>query len=106
MEDIMLRARLAEGLPLTVLTAPAFRHSERAVASHLADPSAFADGRLVLTRQGRLLADAVIRDLTLCDECRADPGRDLVGHFHPCSGAVTKSMSSSTRPSSSGSRSP
>ncbi|MGC1564620.1 MAG: coproporphyrinogen III oxidase, partial [Trebonia sp.] len=64
MEDIMLRARLAEGLPLTVLTAPAFRYSERAVASHLADPSAFADGRLVLTRQGRLLADAVIRDLT------------------------------------------
>ena len=93
MEDIMLRARLAEGLPLTVLTAPAFRYSERAVASHLADPSAFADGRLVLTRQGRLLADAVIRDLTLSDEC------------HPCSGAVTKSMSSSTRPSSSGSRS-
>ena len=99
MEDIMLRARLAEGLPLTVLTAPAFRYSERAVASHLADPSAFADGRLVLTRQGRLLADAVIRDLTLSDEQAA--GR----HFHPCSGAVTKSMSSSTRPSSSGSRS-
>ena len=64
MEDIMLRARLAEGLPLTALTAPAFRHSERTVASHLADASAFADGRLVLTRQGRLLADAVIRDLT------------------------------------------
>jgi hypothetical protein len=64
MEDIMLRARLAEGLPLTALTTAAFRHSERAVASRLADPSAFADGRLVLTRQGRLLADAVIRDLT------------------------------------------
>ena len=206
MEDIMLRARLAEGLPLTALTTTAFRHSERAVASRLADPSAFADGRLVLTRQGRLLADAVIRDLTLFDECRAGPGRDLaeaalagggrgqhqvrhhdqpaddrerdhheqrgarrgegqqraddgagdrvkqpgqrdvqrlggvppdelravpraqvddqrhdgtshdhpgvaqradplVGHFYPCSGAVTKSMSSSTLPSSSGSRS-
>ena len=64
MEDIMLRARLAEGLPLTALTGAAFLHSERAVATHLADPSAFADGRLVLTRQGRLLADAVIRDLT------------------------------------------
>src|SRR5580704_9164209 len=46
MEDIMLRARLAEGLPLTALTTTAFRHSERAVASRLADPSAFADGRL------------------------------------------------------------
>jgi putative oxygen-independent coproporphyrinogen III oxidase len=64
MEDIMLRARLAEGLPLTVLSGTAALHSERALASHLADPSAFADGRLVLTRQGRLLADAVIRDLT------------------------------------------
>ena len=64
MEEIMLRARLAEGLPLTVLTGAASRHSERAVASRLADPSAFADGRLVLTREGRLLADAVIRDLT------------------------------------------
>ena len=206
MEDIMLRARLAEGLPLAALTTAAFRYSERAVATHLADPSAFADGRLVLTRQGRLLADAVIRDLTLSDERRADPGRDppeaaltggdrgqhqvhhhdqpagererdhheqrrarrregqqraddgagdrvqqprqrdvqrlggvlpderralpraqvddqrhdgtchdhpgvahragqLVGPLHPCSGAVTKSMSSSTRPSSSGSRS-
>ena len=77
MEDIMLRARLAEGLPLTVLTAPAFHHSERALASHLADPSAFAEGRLVLTRQGRLLADAVIRDLTLFHQGRAGPRRKL-----------------------------
>jgi putative oxygen-independent coproporphyrinogen III oxidase len=64
MEEIMLRTRLAEGLPLTALTGAASAHSERAVAAALADPSAFADGRLVLTRQGRLLADAVIRDLT------------------------------------------
>ncbi len=28
------------------------------------DPSAYAAGRLVLTLEGRLLADAVIRDLT------------------------------------------
>jgi oxygen-independent coproporphyrinogen-3 oxidase len=34
------------------------------VAAALLDPSAYAAGRLVLTRQGRLLADAVIRDLT------------------------------------------
>jgi hypothetical protein len=34
------------------------------VASALLDPAAFAAGRLVLTRRGRLLADAVIRDLT------------------------------------------
>jgi oxygen-independent coproporphyrinogen-3 oxidase len=64
MEDIMLRTRLADGLPLTALTGAASVYSDRAVAAHLADPAAFADGRLVLTRQGRLLADAVIRDLT------------------------------------------
>jgi putative oxygen-independent coproporphyrinogen III oxidase len=64
MEDIMLRTRLAEGAPLSVLAPAATSSAERAVASSLLDPSAFADGRLVLTRQGRLLADAVIRELT------------------------------------------
>jgi len=64
MEDIMLRTRLADGAPLSVLSATALSAAERSVASALLDPSAFADGRLVLTRQGRLLADAVIRDLT------------------------------------------
>jgi putative oxygen-independent coproporphyrinogen III oxidase len=64
MEDIMLRARLAEGLPLTLLTSAAQADSERMVADSLIDHSAHAAGRLVLTRQGRLLADAVIRDLT------------------------------------------
>ena len=64
MEDIMLRARLAEGLPLSVLTAYARSQTERMVDDCLADRSAHAAGRLVLTVQGRLLADAVIRDLT------------------------------------------
>jgi putative oxygen-independent coproporphyrinogen III oxidase len=64
MEDIMLRTRLAEGLPLPVLTAPALEESERLVDDRLIDRSAHAAGRLVLTLQGRLLADAVIRDLT------------------------------------------
>jgi coproporphyrinogen III oxidase-like Fe-S oxidoreductase len=64
MEEIMLRARLAEGLPLTLLTSAAQSDSERMVADSLIDHSAHAAGRLVLTRQGRLLADAVIRDLT------------------------------------------
>ncbi len=64
MEEIMLRARLAEGLPLTVLTGDAPGYAERSVAAALLDASAYADGRLVLTREGRLLADAVIRDLT------------------------------------------
>ena len=64
MEEIMLRTRLAEGVPLSVLTPTALVYAERAVATALLDPAAFAGGRLVLTRQGRLLADAVIRDLT------------------------------------------
>ena len=64
MEEIMLRARLADGAPLSVLTAATLDNAKRAVATALLDPAAFAGGRLVLTRQGRLLADAVIRDLT------------------------------------------
>ena len=64
MEDIMLRTRLAEGLPLSLLT-PAARHlGERAVDSSLLAPAAYTGGRAVLTLPGRLLADAVIRDLT------------------------------------------
>ncbi|HEX8006529.1 MAG TPA: radical SAM family heme chaperone HemW [Trebonia sp.] len=63
-EQVMLGTRLAEGLPLTDLTADARQAAERAVASRLIDPSSFAGGTVVLTRQGRLLADAVVRDLT------------------------------------------
>jgi oxygen-independent coproporphyrinogen-3 oxidase len=64
MEEIMLRARLAEGLPLTLLDGAASDYPERMVADGLLEPSAHAAGRLVLTLPGRLLADAVIRDLT------------------------------------------
>jgi putative oxygen-independent coproporphyrinogen III oxidase len=64
MEEIMLRVRLAEGAPLSVLTENALLSAERTVATALLDPSAYAAGRLVLTLQGRLLADAVIRELT------------------------------------------
>jgi oxygen-independent coproporphyrinogen-3 oxidase len=64
MEEIMLRTRLAEGAPLSVLDPAAIFSAERAVAAALLESSAYADGRLVLTRAGRLLADAVIRDLT------------------------------------------
>ncbi len=64
MEDIMLRTRLAEGAPLSVLSAGARMSAERSVAAALLDPASFAAGRIVLTRQGRLLADAVVRDLT------------------------------------------
>jgi oxygen-independent coproporphyrinogen-3 oxidase len=53
-EQVMLGLRLADGLPLDELDAPA-----RSDGLLTATPV----GRLVLTRHGRLLADAVVRDL-------------------------------------------
>jgi oxygen-independent coproporphyrinogen-3 oxidase len=64
MENIMLRLRLAEGLPLPELAGTARPAAEGYVKTGHLEPSAFGQGRLVLTREGRLLADAVIRDLT------------------------------------------
>jgi oxygen-independent coproporphyrinogen-3 oxidase len=56
----MLRLRLASGLPLALLDADGRRAAERAVADGLLE----SDGSwVVLTRRGRLLADAVVRDL-------------------------------------------
>jgi coproporphyrinogen III oxidase-like Fe-S oxidoreductase len=64
MEEIMLRARLAEGLPLAALSGSALQQTERMLDNTLIDRSALAAGRVVLTLRGRLLADAVVRDLT------------------------------------------
>ena len=64
MEEIMLRARLADGLALTLLTPAALAAAQRSRDLGLIQPGPYASGRLVLTREGRLLADAVIRDLT------------------------------------------
>jgi oxygen-independent coproporphyrinogen-3 oxidase len=59
-ERVMLRLRLASGLPLALLDADGRRAAEHAVADGLLE----SDGsRVVLTRRGRLLADAVVRDL-------------------------------------------
>jgi oxygen-independent coproporphyrinogen-3 oxidase len=60
MERVMLEARLREGLPLGILEAgraavPSL--TERGLVEVTGD-------HLVLTREGRLLADAVVRDLT------------------------------------------
>ncbi|GAA0548646.1 radical SAM family heme chaperone HemW [Paractinoplanes ferrugineus] len=59
-EDIMLRVRLRDGIPLDRLDAAG---AEQALADGLLEPAAYAAGRLVLTLRGRLLADAVIRDV-------------------------------------------
>jgi coproporphyrinogen III oxidase-like Fe-S oxidoreductase len=60
-ERIMLEIRLVEGLPVTALDASGRSHVARMVADGLVELSA---ERLVLTQRGRLLADAVVRDLT------------------------------------------
>ncbi|HEY3010230.1 MAG TPA: radical SAM family heme chaperone HemW [Micromonosporaceae bacterium] len=62
-EEVMLRLRLAEGLPLTALDGPGQAGARRALDGGLLAPAGYADGRAVLTLRGRLLADAVVRDL-------------------------------------------
>jgi putative oxygen-independent coproporphyrinogen III oxidase len=64
MEEILLRVRLAEGLPIDRLTARGRDAAIRQGAEGLLEPAALDGGLAVLTRRGRLLADAVVRDLT------------------------------------------
>jgi putative oxygen-independent coproporphyrinogen III oxidase len=62
-EDVMLRVRLADGLPLAALDDGGRVAAARALGDGLLDPAAYRSGRVVLTLRGRLLADAVVRDL-------------------------------------------
>ena len=64
LEAVMLGLRLRDGLPLTLLSATGRERALDAVVRGLLDPAAHQDGRAVLTDRGRLLADAVVRDLT------------------------------------------
>ncbi|MGQ0774148.1 MAG: radical SAM family heme chaperone HemW [Pseudonocardiales bacterium] len=60
-ERVMLGLRLADGLPVAVLERPGQEAADRAVRDGLLILTSI--GRLVFTPRGRLLADAVIRDL-------------------------------------------
>jgi putative oxygen-independent coproporphyrinogen III oxidase len=62
-EQVMLRLRLASGLPLAVLDDHGRAAAARALGDGLLQEEPYADGRAVLTLRGRLLADAVVRDL-------------------------------------------
>jgi oxygen-independent coproporphyrinogen-3 oxidase len=62
-ERILLELRLSAGCPLDLLTEEGTRAAERAVRDGLLEPAPYAEGRAVLTLRGRLLADAVVRDL-------------------------------------------
>ncbi|WP_075019724.1 radical SAM family heme chaperone HemW [Actinomadura madurae] len=59
-ERIMLELRLAQGCPATLLDDKSVR---RAIDDGLIEPAPYQQGRAVLTQKGRLLADAVLRDL-------------------------------------------
>lgn len=59
-EDVLLKTRLRQGLPLSSLSASERERAEVAVADGLLEPG---DGSLVLTPRGRLLADGVVRTL-------------------------------------------
>jgi putative oxygen-independent coproporphyrinogen III oxidase len=62
-ERVLLGIRLQEGHPLDDLTDRGRDAAADAVASGLLDEPAHANGRAALTLRGRLLADAVVRDL-------------------------------------------
>ncbi|CAN5374568.1 radical SAM family heme chaperone HemW [soil metagenome] len=63
-EGIMLGLRTRTGIALDVLSDHGQQRADEAVTYGLLDRAAHADGRAALTMRGRLLADAVIRDLT------------------------------------------
>jgi oxygen-independent coproporphyrinogen-3 oxidase len=62
-EEVMLRLRLAEGLPVAHLTTAGQAAAAATVREGLLDAGCFEDGRAVLTVPGRLLADRVVARL-------------------------------------------
>jgi oxygen-independent coproporphyrinogen-3 oxidase len=64
LERVMLGLRLHDGLPLTALSAVGRARAAESVVRGLLEPEPHGAGLAVLTDRGRLLADAVIRDLT------------------------------------------
>ncbi len=64
LERVLLESRLAEGFPVADL--PSAKRSRVAglIADGLVDPASALHGRVRLTLRGRLLADAVVRELT------------------------------------------
>ncbi|WP_438352861.1 radical SAM family heme chaperone HemW [Microbacterium sp. CJ88] len=63
LEDVLLRSRIREGIPVSELVAEG-RHAVAAlIADGLIEGPSAVRGRVVLTRRGRLLADAVVRQL-------------------------------------------
>jgi putative oxygen-independent coproporphyrinogen III oxidase len=59
-ERVLLGVRLADGHPAADLDDTGTAQAQQLTAEGLLDPAALDGGRLVLTRRGRLLADAVV----------------------------------------------
>ncbi|WP_455132779.1 radical SAM family heme chaperone HemW [Microbacterium aurum] len=64
LEDVLLRSRIADGLSVSELSGEGRHAVASLIADGLIDGAAAVRGRVVLTRRGRLLADAVVRALT------------------------------------------
>ncbi|MDG4858909.1 radical SAM family heme chaperone HemW [Streptomyces sp. T-3] len=62
-ERILLELRLREGCELSLLKEAGLAAASRALADGLLEAEPYGSGRAVLTLKGRLLADAVVRDL-------------------------------------------
>ena len=62
-ERVLLEVRLRDGLPVDALRPAGAAAARRYAAEGLLEPGALETGRVVLTLRGRLLADAVVRDL-------------------------------------------
>ncbi|UNK72263.1 radical SAM family heme chaperone HemW [Microbacterium sp. H1-D42] len=65
LERVLLRSRLAEGLPIAEIAEPHRERVAELISDGLVDPaSALRERRVRLTLRGRLMADAVVRALT------------------------------------------
>jgi oxygen-independent coproporphyrinogen-3 oxidase len=62
-ERVMLELRLSQGLDLGLLTAEGLAAAAEAVTAGMLTNDAYEQGRASLTTRGRLLADAVVRNL-------------------------------------------
>lgn len=62
-ERVLLELRLREGCELSLLRPAGLAAAGRALAEGLLEAGPYGEGRAVLTLRGRLLADAVVRDL-------------------------------------------
>ncbi|WP_167051377.1 radical SAM family heme chaperone HemW [Salinibacterium sp. ZJ77] len=62
-EQVLLRSRISDGLPIALLDDGGREAVAGLIADGLIDGRAAISGRIVLTRSGRLLADAIVRRL-------------------------------------------